>query len=510
MTILRRHHLSLIVILALFAANLFAYFWSARMRRLAQTEWEAANSAEIKISKIQQDLDYLNKQAQMASQIQDEPAVIGADAPKFEQKAKNAQSAIEELRAEASPDQTAAIDEFYESYLELSQDWLAFYHNTGTNGLAAVRGLVQGDSLWPKVFGQQLPNLQKLEAARATRAQEQFRRASMLSNLVIIVTFLLSGLIAWTLSSLFSRHLKFGFTTLQRGTRLIGNMELEHRVEYPMNDEFGELAQSFNEMAGKLSSSQKELLQTNKQLGESEERYRNLVNRAVYGIYSCTEDGRFLDANPALIKMLGYSSKQDLYDLDMISEVYSDPGDHGQLLEKLRESSSIEGLEIYWRKKNGESIIARLSGNAVIVDGKIIECEMIAENVTERRVLEDQLRQAQKMEAIGRLAGGIAHDFNNLLTVIKGHCELIQGELEPGSSIEKEIDGVIRASDRAVSLTRQLLAFSRRQLLTPKIVDMNSIIVNMEKLLGRLLGENILLTTSLDSRIGTIKADPSQ
>ncbi len=270
------------------------------------------------------------------------------------------------------------------------------------------------------------------------------------------------------------------------------------------------MANAFNAMSEKLSASQMELLETNRQLSESETRYRTLVNRAVYGIYSCTEDGRFLDANPALIQMLGYANKQALFDLDMISEVFKNSQEYKALLERFKASGSVEGVEVSWRKKTGETIIARLSGNMVTNHQSIAEYEMIAENVTQHRALEEQFRQAQKMEAIGRLAGGIAHDFNNLLTVIKGHCELIGGNLGPGASIASEIEGVSRAAERAQVLTRQLLAFSRRQLLAPKNVDLNSIVANMEQLLNRLLGENVRLRAALDPDAGAILADPNQ
>jgi two-component system, cell cycle sensor histidine kinase and response regulator CckA len=275
-----------------------------------------------------------------------------------------------------------------------------------------------------------------------------------------------------------------------------------------VRDEFAQLAESFNEMAGKLSSARHKLLQTNRQLSESETRYRNLVDRAVYGIYR-SANNRFLDANPALIEMLGYSSKAELLKLDMGFDVYSNSLDYQALMEKLK-SGSVEGFEVQWKTRAGETIITRLSGNVVVAEGSATESEMIAENVTAHRALEEQLRQAQKMEAVGRLAGGIAHDFNNLLTIIRGHSELLLSELRPRDPTRKEVEGVMRAADRAASLTHQLLAFSRRQLLSPKILDLNAIVSNMDKMLARLLGEDIRLTTELEPHLGLIKADPNQ
>src|SRR5258708_5543256 len=135
---------------------------------------------------------------------------------------------------------------------------------------------------------------------------------------------------------------------------------------------------------------------------------------------------------------------------------------------------------------------------------------MIVEDVTERRNLEEQLRQSQKMEAVGRLAGGIAHDFNNLLTVVKGYSELMLSEMQEGNPLGTDAEEVKKAAGRAVSLTRQLLAFSRRQVVEAKVLDLNSIVVNMDKLLRPLLREDIELYMSLEPGLGSIKADPGQ
>jgi nitrogen-specific signal transduction histidine kinase/ActR/RegA family two-component response regulator len=135
---------------------------------------------------------------------------------------------------------------------------------------------------------------------------------------------------------------------------------------------------------------------------------------------------------------------------------------------------------------------------------------MLAEDVTERRALEDQLRQSQKMEAVGRLAGGVAHDFNNLLTVIKGYSELMLDQLQQADPLRGSIEEVKKAADRAAGLTRQLLAFSRKQVLAPRVLDLNSIVTNMERLLQRLIGEDVQLATQLYGELGRVKADPGQ
>jgi two-component system, cell cycle sensor histidine kinase and response regulator CckA len=511
MTIRRRYYLSLLIVLALFFANLVAYIWSARARQSAENEWEHAIACELKLSSIRQELDNLNKEVTLASQMEEEKqtSFINQEGRNLlEQSTLAKEQEIQSLKDDASPDQLPAIEQFHKNFMELRQAWINFYLGAAKNETGAEADLLRADALVVKIFEQEIPSLQSMEGDRIKRARVDFMAAEKLGWRVMIITFILSVLIAFVLSWRLSRHLAFGFATLKHGAHLIGAMELEHRIRYPARDEFSQLADSFNDMATKLSSARQKLLQTNRQLSESETRYRNLVNRAVYGIYRCSGH-RFLDVNPALVEMLGYSSKSDLLRLDMGLDVYSNPSDYRTLMEKLN-SGAVEGFEVQWKTRNGETIITRLSGNVVVTEAGATECEMIAENVTEHRALEEQLRQAQKMEAVGRLAGGIAHDFNNLLTIIKGHSELLLSELKPRDATRKEVDGVMRAAERAASLTRQLLAFSRRQLLTPKILDLNAIVSNMDKMLARLLGEDVRLTTQLEPNLGLIKADPNQ
>ena len=246
-------------------------------------------------------------------------------------------------------------------------------------------------------------------------------------------------------------------------------------------------------------------------LRASEMRHRSLVESAVYGMYRSSLDGRFLAVNPALVRMLGYGSAEELLAVDMARDIYVDPDQRAAVIHAYSESGCLESSELPWKRKDGRHITVRLSGNAFKDErGEPLGFEMIAEDVTERRALEDQLRQSQKMEAVGRLAGGIAHDFNNLLTVIKGYSELILEDLGTADPLRMEVDEIKKAADRAASLTRQLLAFSRQQVLAPKVVDLNAVVGNMDKLLHRLLGEDIDLFTVLEPGLGRVKADPGQ
>jgi two-component system, cell cycle sensor histidine kinase and response regulator CckA len=246
-------------------------------------------------------------------------------------------------------------------------------------------------------------------------------------------------------------------------------------------------------------------------LRRSEMRYRSLVQTAVYGIYRASLDGRFLDVNPALIGMLGYSDALDVLALDPEKQVFVDSAEYTRLVDEFRRTGRMDGFEVRWKRKDGAIITVRISGRAVAGGDEPSDVlEAIAEDITARRVLEDQFRQSQKMEAVGRLAGGIAHDFNNLLMVVSGYTEVLLSHLSPGHPLYAKAQAIQQASDRATTLTRQLLAFSRKQLLELKVIDVNAIVADMERLLRPLIGEHIELTTSLAPNLGCTRADAGQ
>src|SRR5208282_4834822 len=246
-------------------------------------------------------------------------------------------------------------------------------------------------------------------------------------------------------------------------------------------------------------------------LRRSEVRYRSLVQTAVYGIYRSSLEGQFLDVNPAVIGMLGYNSALEVLALDPQKDVFLDPAEHSRLVEEFRRNGRMDGFEVRWKRKDGAAITVRISGRAVAGGDEPADVlEAIAEDITERRVLEDQFRQSQKMEAVGRLAGGIAHDFNNLLMVVSGYTEVLLDQLAPENPLHAKAEAIQQASDRATTLTRQLLAFSRKQHLELKVIDVNAIVADMERLLRPLIGEDIELTTSLAPAVGCTRADAGQ
>src|SRR5579871_1225099 len=244
-------------------------------------------------------------------------------------------------------------------------------------------------------------------------------------------------------------------------------------------------------------------------LMHSESNFRSLVHNAPVGICRCNRDGTILQVNPALLLMLGCGSPSELLGRNLLTDLYTDRQRSQELESSFGSDQQFHDLEAEWRNREGKPILVRLSGRP-IEDEAISSYEVVAEDITEHRMLERQFRQAQKMEAIGRLAGGIAHDFNNLLMVISGYTQILLQELQDDSPLRKAATEIEKAADRAASLTRQLLAFSRKQVLSPKVLDLNALVLDNLKMLPRLIGEDIEVISVTGSDLGRIKADPGQ
>jgi PAS domain S-box-containing protein len=244
-------------------------------------------------------------------------------------------------------------------------------------------------------------------------------------------------------------------------------------------------------------------------LRRSERNFRSLVTNAPYGICRCDSAGQLLDANPALLAMLGYSQAKELAGIHF-GTLYADTQQWFELADYLRSAVAFNGLIAEWKRKDGTATIVRVSGRAVSDAGKGRTFELFAEDVSERRALEQQLRQSQKMEAVGRLAGGIAHDFNNLLMVISGYSEFLLERLGQDPALRGPAQEIAGAAGRATSLTRQLLAFSRKQMLAPRILDLNGVVTENLKMLTRMIGEDIDLVMVPAADLGTVRADAGQ
>jgi len=255
-------------------------------------------------------------------------------------------------------------------------------------------------------------------------------------------------------------------------------------------------------------------LTENKQAEEavrrSEAELRSFVKNAPYGIGTISvQQDRFVHANPALVKLLGYQSEAEVLALTVSRDLHS-AGADGFRAQPTR-ADFFSAVEFTWKRKDGKPVLVRASGRRMSSPehgGDILE--IIAEDVTARRLLEEQLRHAQKLEALGQLAGSVAHDFNNLLGVIIGYTELLSADLASAGKASARLETIKKAGVRAASLTSQLLAFSRRQVLQPKVVNLNSLVTETQKMLQRLVGEDIEQRVELDPALGKTKADSGQ
>jgi PAS domain S-box-containing protein len=247
-------------------------------------------------------------------------------------------------------------------------------------------------------------------------------------------------------------------------------------------------------------------------LRATEVSYATLVEHAPVPIYRSTPDGRILAVNGALVRLLGYASAADVLQLRMARDVYADPAERQRLLDRDVHSDRVyDELEATWKRQDGRLLTVQLSVRTIRNGlGHVDYYETFVHDLTEQRRLQTQLAQSQKMEAVGRLAGGIAHDFNNLLTVITTSCDLLLEDLAAGDTRREDVEQVRKAADGATALTRQLLAFSRQQVLAPRVVDLGDVVHGVEKMLRRVIGEDIDLVTLLDDEAGAVKADVGQ
>ncbi|HTX74134.1 MAG TPA: response regulator [Rectinemataceae bacterium] len=243
-------------------------------------------------------------------------------------------------------------------------------------------------------------------------------------------------------------------------------------------------------------------------LRESEERYRRLFMEGISGNFLAEPSGRITAANPAFRRLVAAPAEGDLPGLQSL---FPDPAAWESFREGLASSGRLELAELRLIRADGTELL--VLANAVALregDGSMHAIQGELTDTTERRRLEERLVQAQKMEAVGRLAGGIAHDFNNVLTAILGYANLLAEELPDVKEAKEDVEGIRFAAARASNLTRQLLAFSRRQPVLPRRVDLNALIQDTERMLHRLLSDNISLTLALGASRPVVEADPVQ
>jgi two-component system cell cycle sensor histidine kinase/response regulator CckA len=256
---------------------------------------------------------------------------------------------------------------------------------------------------------------------------------------------------------------------------------------------------------------QVQIYRIRRKLLEHEQLFRLISENAVDMIALVDAHGRRLYSSPSYERILGYTD-EELHSTPSLAQVH--PDDRATLQEAAKEA--FQGgvgrrIEYRMRHKNGtwmtlESTASPVRNGAGVIDKLVI----VNRDITGRKRLEEQFQQSQKMEAIGRLSGGVAHDFNNLLGVIIGYAEIVQEGLRPEHPLRHSADEILAAGKRAAGLTRQLLAFSRQQVLEPQVLDLNVVVLNMESMLRRLIGEDIELSSAMDGTLGVVKADQNQ
>ena len=254
---------------------------------------------------------------------------------------------------------------------------------------------------------------------------------------------------------------------------------------------------------------QREVLRAAEAVRESELRYRRLFDQSRDIVSISDRDGKLIDVNRAGLELLGYEHKEQVLEMDIGRGVWGDPKARREVFRQAKARGYAEFEALFSTLDKGDR---RVSGNMVEMRDDLGRPEgflTIVRDVTDQRQVEDQLRQSQKMEAIGRLAGGIAHDFNNLLTAITGYCDLLLDEA-PNEEIRTYVREIEAAGTRASALTAKLLTLSRREKVTPKTIDLNTSVRDLQGLLRRLIGEDLELKVELDSEPGFVRVDPGQ
>ncbi len=245
-------------------------------------------------------------------------------------------------------------------------------------------------------------------------------------------------------------------------------------------------------------------------LRESEASLRSFVDNAVFGIYRSSVEGRLDFVNRTLAAMLGYASPEELVGRDLAATLYCDPTERPRLVGRYAREHRYAGVETVWKRRDGRPIRVRLSGRVLrYATGGVSGFEGIVEDLRERDALEQRLRQAQKMEAVGQLAGGMAHDFNNLLTTILATTELVAADLPADSPVRSDLGTIAAASRRGSELIRKLLAFARRQRLDLQPVDLHPLLEEAAGALRRLLPAEIEIALELADPGAAVRADPA-
>ena len=244
----------------------------------------------------------------------------------------------------------------------------------------------------------------------------------------------------------------------------------------------------------------------------AQNKYQSIFENAVEGITQLKKDGTIITANPAMSRITGYDSPQELIDAVALGrDLFVSPEDRETFMRILATEDLVQGFECEHYRKDQSKVWVSISGRAVRrEDGSFINFEMSVEDVTDKKQLEAQLLQSQKMEAVGRLAGGVAHDFNNLLTAIIGYSQMMLSRSDLSDQLRHETQEILQAGQRAAALTGQLLAFSRRQTIVRKQVDLAQTVSDLARMIKRIIGEDVEVRVRTDAPLPPILADAGQ
>jgi PAS domain S-box-containing protein len=371
---------------------------------------------------------------------------------------------------------------------------------------------------------------------------DRFKRFGGIALVVLVVSSLFAWLVSGRLQKLVSTPL-LHLVDIAHGIAVCQDYSL--RAEKRSNDETGLLIDAFNKMLAQIEERDAKLKEANlalerrvldrtaelrrelqerqradQALRQSQQQYEGLVD-SIDGIVweADATTWRFTFVSNQAANILGYTTEEWTASPSFWSD-HIHPDDRSWATNYCQvQTAQKRAHDFTYRMihKDGHIVWIRDIVTVVVEHDKPVKLRGVMMDVTEAKEAEEALREAeerqrhsQKLEAVGRLAGGVAHDFNNILTVITGYCELMLRQAHPDDPIRRQLDEVHRAADRAASLTRQLLAFSRKQVLQPQALDLNQIVTGMEKMLRRLIGEDIELRTSLAPDIGAVEADPGQ
>src|SRR6266404_460537 len=281
-------------------------------------------------------------------------------------------------------------------------------------------------------------------------------------------------------------------------------------AEIPLEISFGEHVRGGKRIFTGILRDVSERSRIERDLRHSQEKYAKMIHSSPDAItLRSLPDRRYIEISEGFTRLTGYAAEEVIGKTPSEVGIWSDDSSHTEILENIQREGEVREVEFGFRTKSGEHRYATVSAVRLTL-GTNDYMLSTSRDITERRALERQLLQSQKMDAIGRLAGGVAHDFNNLLGVILGQTQLLQTEFENNPSVHRRTEAIEQSAGRAAELTKQLLAFSRQQFIEPRVVDTNAIVRDIEKLLKRLIGEDVELTIHLQPNAGNIKVDPSQ